>query len=159
MAVKTLADGHQRVVILAARPADPEAPTVTELNAGIDASCRLLKSDYRISAAASDTIADAELCSTTNAQAFGAGNYEATFTSFRYFDPTNPGKYDPQGDEVFQALKEKGAGDILVICGGVIPHQDYAFLKEAGVKAIFGPGTNIPAAASEILGLIRKTEG
>ena len=109
MAVKTLADGHQRVVILAARPADPEAPTVTELKAGIDASCRLLKSDYRISAAASDTIADAELCSTTNAQAFGAGNYEATFTSFRYFDPAKPGKYDPEGDEVFQALKEKGA--------------------------------------------------
>lgn len=109
MAVKTLADGHKRVTILAARPANPEAPTVTELAAGIDASCRFLKSDYRISAAASDTIADAELCSTTNAQAFGAGNYEATFTSFRYFDPTNPGQFDPDGDEVFQALKEKGA--------------------------------------------------
>ena len=47
------------------------------------------------------------------------------------------------------------AGDILVICGGVIPQQDYAFLKEAGVAAIFGPGTNIPEAAREILGLIR----
>ncbi len=53
------------------------------------------------------------------------------------------------------ALKSAGAGDILVICGGVIPQQDYAFLKEAGVSAIFGPGTNIPEAAREILGLIR----
>ncbi len=43
-----------------------------------------------------------------------------------------------------------------MICGGVIPQQDYAFLKEAGVSAIFGPGTNIPEAAREILGLIRK---
>ena len=43
-----------------------------------------------------------------------------------------------------------------MICGGVIPHQDYEFLKNAGVKAIFGPGTNIPEAAREILALIRK---
>ena len=38
----------------------------------------------------------------------------------------------------------------------MIPPQDYDFLKQAGVGAIFGPGTNIPAAAAEILGLIRK---
>ncbi|HAM91198.1 MAG TPA: methylmalonyl-CoA mutase, partial [Rhodobacteraceae bacterium] len=46
--------------------------------------------------------------------------------------------------KLIEALKAKDAGDILVICGGVIPQQDYAFLKDAGVKAIFGPGTNIP---------------
>ncbi|RDC75373.1 methylmalonyl-CoA mutase [Rhodovulum sp. 12E13] len=54
-----------------------------------------------------------------------------------------------------KALEAQGAGDIIVVCGGVIPHQDYEFLKSAGVKAIFGPGTNIPAAAENILGLIR----
>ncbi|WP_347310365.1 methylmalonyl-CoA mutase [Defluviimonas sp. SAOS-178_SWC] len=58
--------------------------------------------------------------------------------------------------KLIAALKEKGAGDILVICGGVIPQQDYAFLKKAGVKAIFGPGTNIPEAAKDILRLIRE---
>jgi len=52
------------------------------------------------------------------------------------------------------ALKDAGAEDILVICGGVIPQQDYQFLYDAGVKAIFGPGTNIPAAAEDILKLI-----
>ena len=57
--------------------------------------------------------------------------------------------------KLIEALKAQGAGDILVICGGVIPQQDYAFLKDAGVAAIFGPGTNIPEAAREILGLIR----
>jgi methylmalonyl-CoA mutase len=57
--------------------------------------------------------------------------------------------------KLIEALKAAGAEDILVICGGVIPQQDYEFLKKAGVKAIFGPGTNIPAAAKDILGLIR----
>jgi methylmalonyl-CoA mutase len=57
--------------------------------------------------------------------------------------------------KLIEALKAKDAGDILVICGGVIPQQDYAFLKDAGVKAIFGPGTNIPDAAQDILTLIR----
>jgi len=54
------------------------------------------------------------------------------------------------------ALQKEGAGDILVVCGGVIPHQDYDFLKAAGVSAVFGPGTNIPAAAADILALIRQ---
>ena len=57
--------------------------------------------------------------------------------------------------KLIQILNERDAGDILVICGGVIPQQDYEFLKSAGVKAIFGPGTNIPDAASDILKLIR----
>ena len=57
--------------------------------------------------------------------------------------------------QLIEELKAQGAGDILVICGGVIPQQDYDFLYKAGVKAIFGPGTNIPEAAQTILGLIR----
>ena len=57
--------------------------------------------------------------------------------------------------KLIKILNERDAGDILVICGGVIPQQDYEFLKSAGVKAIFGPGTNIPDAASDILKLIR----
>ncbi len=59
--------------------------------------------------------------------------------------------------QLIEELKKQGAEDILVICGGVIPQQDYEFLKSAGVKAIFGPGTNIPEAAQDILRLIRDT--
>ena len=59
--------------------------------------------------------------------------------------------------KLIEILKEKEADDILVICGGVIPQQDYEFLKDSGVKAIFGPGTNIPNAAQEIMNLIRAT--
>ena len=57
--------------------------------------------------------------------------------------------------KLVQALKDAGAGDIIVICGGVIPQQDYDFLYKSGVKAIFGPGTNIPKAAQDILAIIR----
>lgn len=54
------------------------------------------------------------------------------------------------------ALEEKGADEILIVCGGVIPEQDYQDLYDAGVVAIFGPGTNIPEAALEILKHIRQ---
>ncbi len=58
---------------------------------------------------------------------------------------------------VMQALQDAGVEDIVVICGGVIPSRDYDMLYQAGVSAIFGPGTNIPDAANEILDLLRKT--
>ena len=61
--------------------------------------------------------------------------------------------------QLVQALKAAGAGEILVVCGGVIPAQDYQYLYDRGVKAIFGPGTNIPKAASEVLALIRAARG
>jgi len=57
---------------------------------------------------------------------------------------------------LIEALKSEGADDILVVIGGVIPPKDYVFLKRAGVSAIYGPGTNIPQAAAEILSLIQK---
>jgi len=57
--------------------------------------------------------------------------------------------------ELIAALKKRDASDILVVVGGVIPAQDHAFLKKAGVAAIFGPGTNIVEAAREVLQIIR----
>ncbi len=56
--------------------------------------------------------------------------------------------------QLIEELRALGKEDVIVVCGGVIPRQDYAFLKEAGVAAIYGPGTNIPKAASDILRLI-----
>ena len=57
--------------------------------------------------------------------------------------------------ELISELKKAGGNDILVVCGGVIPASDYEFLRSAGVSAIFGPGTNIPDAAREVLALLR----
>jgi methylmalonyl-CoA mutase len=58
--------------------------------------------------------------------------------------------------QLIDALKREQAGDILVVCGGVIPPKDYEYLRAAGVSAVFGPGTNIPVAAGEVLKLIRQ---
>jgi methylmalonyl-CoA mutase len=58
--------------------------------------------------------------------------------------------------ELVQELRKQGSDDILVVCGGVIPPQDHDFLLDAGVAAIYGPGTNIPLAAAEILELLRQ---
>ncbi len=57
---------------------------------------------------------------------------------------------------VIEGLKQEGAEDIVVICGGVIPPQDYDEMLGHGVAAVFGPGTNILQAARQVLGIIRE---
>ena len=56
--------------------------------------------------------------------------------------------------QVIDELKKAGRPDILVVAGGVIPQQDYSYLFDSGVAAVFGPGTSIPIAAQEVLGLL-----
>jgi methylmalonyl-CoA mutase len=56
--------------------------------------------------------------------------------------------------QVINELKRLGREDILVIAGGVIPHQDYHFLYDSGVAAIFGPGTSVSKAAKQILEIL-----
>ncbi len=58
--------------------------------------------------------------------------------------------------QLMDELKKRGRGDIMVVIGGVIPVQDYEFLRNNGAAAIFGPGTIIPAAAKEMLILLNK---
>jgi len=57
---------------------------------------------------------------------------------------------------LIETLKQQEANDIIVVCGGVIPKTDYEFLENAGVKGIFGPGTNIPSAARKVLDIINS---
>lgn len=59
--------------------------------------------------------------------------------------------------ELIKELRKLNRPDILVICGGVIPPQDYEFLYHSGVCAIFGPGTRIPQAAVEVIDSIEKS--
>jgi methylmalonyl-CoA mutase len=58
--------------------------------------------------------------------------------------------------QLIKSLKEQDAEDIIVICGGVIPPKDYDQLRADGVAAIFGPGTNIPDAAEDVLAIINE---
>jgi methylmalonyl-CoA mutase len=58
--------------------------------------------------------------------------------------------------ELVSELKRQGDGDIVVVCGGVIPVADYPYLREHGVSEVFGPGSNIPQSAEKILRLVRE---
>jgi methylmalonyl-CoA mutase len=69
---------------------------------------------------------------------------------------TQSGGHKTLVPDLVEALKKLGASDILVTVGGIIPQRDYAFLERAGVRAIFGPGTKIPAAARRVLSLIEE---
>ncbi|MGO4353425.1 methylmalonyl-CoA mutase [Rhizobium sp. RAF36] len=57
--------------------------------------------------------------------------------------------------QLVEALKARGGGDVIVVCGGVIPRQDYRFLTDHGVAAVFGPGTNVLDAANSVLDLLQ----
>ncbi len=59
--------------------------------------------------------------------------------------------------QVIEELKKLGREDIMVIAGGVIPHQDYQFLYDAGVVGIFGPGTSVSVAAQKILEVLLES--
>ena len=61
--------------------------------------------------------------------------------------------------KLIECLRKSGAEDILVVVGGIIPKQDYDFLKSAGTAAIFGPATPIPEAGAEVLKAIKNRRG
>jgi methylmalonyl-CoA mutase len=67
---------------------------------------------------------------------------------------TQSGGHKTLVPQLIAELERLGAGDVVVTVGGIIPARDYAFLHQAGVKAIFGPGTAIPKAARQVLQLI-----
>ena len=61
--------------------------------------------------------------------------------------------------DLMTALQAEGRGDILIVVGGVIPPTDYPTLLAAGAKAVFGPGTNIPKAAADLMDKLNATLG
>jgi hypothetical protein len=104
---KSLADGKTKFTVLTAEPADPAAPTITELNAGIQAAANILASDFVFGATDSDTVGERSLADKNNVNALSASNYSAGITVFRYFDATT-GAVAPAEDTVFAAVKAKG---------------------------------------------------
>jgi len=69
---------------------------------------------------------------------------------------TQSGGHKTLVPQLIKELRRLGAEDIIVTVGGIVPARDYAFLEQAGVKAVFGPGTRIPKAARRVLQLIRE---
>lgn len=105
---RSLAAGRRKVTILSTAPVNPQQPTATELNAGLQASPRILASDFMFGATDSDKIAERALSEENNANALGASNYQFGMSVWRYFD--EDGASDPTGgDSIYQAVKTKGS--------------------------------------------------
>lgn len=118
---RSLSAGRRKVTILTDAPVDPEAPTITELNGGLQASPRILASDFLFGATDSDTIAERALSEEANANALGASNYQFGMSVWRYFDET--GASDASGgDNVYQAIKTKGT-------------EVYVYMRETSKKS------------------------
>jgi hypothetical protein len=148
---KTLADARTRLAILTTEPEDLSAVTVAEAEAGIDASCKILKSDYRLSPTASDTVPDTELCSEGNAVTFGASNYEGSVTPFWYLD--SAGVSDVADDVVYQALKAKGTELWLVEREG--PRYDQAWAADDEYE-VYYVITDNPQKPTDRAGYIKR---
>lgn len=103
---RVLADGKTKFTILTTKPVDPGAPTATELNAGIDLSCKVTTEGFSWTAADSDKVNEKALCDDSNANTLGASNYTLGFTLWRYY--LDAGGVDPTADTGFVAVQEKG---------------------------------------------------
>lgn len=107
MVAKSLSDGHCKVAVLSVAPANLQVPTTTELNAGIDASCRILSSDFAFGFTDSDKVAEKALCDIINVNGLGASNFAAGMSIWRYWNE-GTGVADPTGDSLWTATKVKG---------------------------------------------------
>lgn len=148
----TLADGRQRVVAMTTKPANPLAVTLTEITAGTRLEDRVLKSDFRLSPVASDTVGDARLSASGNAVTFGASNYEGNLTVFRELDAT--GKADPTEDVAWDLLNTKGARLWVLVSEG--PTADTAFAS-GDEYDLFEVVLDNPQVPTDRAGYIKRT--
>lgn len=123
-----LADGRTRFVLLTTEPADPNAPTVAELTAGIEAADWINKPDFRFSPTNSDTVPDQPLSQAGNATTFGNGNFEWTMTVLRDLD--DDGVSESGGDTVWAAVNTKGAQVWGYLRKGPVESQAWAAADE-----------------------------
>jgi len=148
----TLADGNRKVTALQTPPADLDAITLTELQAGIDIQDDVLKSDFRLSPTASDTVPDTPLGSAGNSTAFGASNYEGSVSPFRNLDET--GQPETAGEEVWDLFKEKGTNLTLVLRDGPDSDTEWAEGDEYEAYSVI---TDTPQHPSDTAGYIKRT--
>ena len=150
---KTLADQRIRLVALTTKPADVKAPTVTELEAGIDLSCSIMKSDYQLGATGDQTISEAALCEPGQGSDMGPTEYAGQVTPFRMLDAD--GKADLDDDVAYQTLKVKGTELWLVEREG--PAFDAAWAADQEVS-VYHVATGTPQKPSDRFGgYIKRT--
>lgn len=148
---KTIADERIRLCLLAAAPADPKNILISELEAGIDLESRILMSDFKLTATASDTVSEPALSEGGNSGVPGKDNYEGSLTPFRYL--TEAGLADPANDVAYEAMKEKGTELHLVKRIGPRFDADWANTQDA---EYFHALTDNPQDPSAFEGYIKK---
>ena len=148
---KTIADERIRLVLLADAPADPKAITIAELADAVELTYRVLASDFRLSATASDTVSEPALGEGGNSSAPGKSNYEGTLTPFRYL--TTAGLSDVTNDVAYTALKEKGTELHLVKRIGPLADAAWAVAQP---YEYFHAVTDNPQDPSERSGYVKK---
>jgi len=149
---KTPAEANIKLVMLTTKPADWRKPKIAELNAGIDISTKILKSDYKFGPTASDTINEAALSAAGNSKDFGASNFDASITPWRYHDGT--GKVALTEDAVYQALKVKGTEVYMYERRGA--HHTQAFAAGDIVTGAWLTTDN-PTPVNDLSGYLKST--
>lgn len=150
---KTIADERIRLVALPEHPADVKNIKIAELtDAGVvELTFRVLMSDFKLSATASDTVQEPALGEGGNSPAPGKSNYEGSISPFRYL--TEAGVADPTNDVAYEALKEKGTELHLVKRIG--PEAGAAFAAGQELE-YYHAYTDNPQDPSEFSGYIKK---
>ena len=148
---KTIADERIKLVALTTKPVSLAAVEVGEANAGVDLSCRIMMSDFRLSPTASDTVNEPALCEGGNSAAPGKSNYEGSLTPFRFLDVD--GAADTVNDVAYAALREKGTE--LWLIKRVGPRYDVNFAVGDDIE-VYHVFTDNPQDPSEFTGYLKK---
>lgn len=122
---RMLADAKQTLWLLDSMPADPDAPTVAEINAGQDISCVVGKAGFNLGSGTSNKGADTALCTEGETQVPVSKTYEVAMNIYRHFD-ADTGQIDPVEDFFFQAVKEFGSEVIVAFRDGGKEHTEPA---------------------------------
>ncbi len=149
---KTIAEERIKLVALTEKPANILAPTVTELTAGVDLSCKVMFSDFRLSPTASDTVNEPALCEGGNSTVPGKSNFEGSLTLFRFLDEN--GEPVDTEDAGWDLLRTKGAE--LYLYKRIGPRFDAAWAADQEAE-YYHVLTDLPQDPTDFSGYIKKT--
>ena len=150
----TAADGREKVTALTTKPADLEAVTATEANAGTDIHWHVAKSDFRLSATGSATHNDTPLGAVGLAVNFAESNAEGTLTVFRDLDETGKPVASSESETTFNMVKEKGTELWILVRKGPDADDPWAAADE---YSIWHVRTDEPQNPTDRTGYIKYT--
>lgn len=150
--ITVAADKNIRISVMTVAPEDLGAPTVAELEAGMDATCVFAINGTRFSATASDTVTDPVFCEGVNSSTVGADNYEGSVALKLFFDADTK-QYDADLNEIFEALRVKRSKVWVAFRPG--PEWDTAWAVGDMLSGVFEFETDNPQEPTDYTGDIK----